>query len=321
MEKQKKCLITGAAGFIGSSLAEALIEKGFYVRGIDCFLKNYDEKTKKNNLKDLLKESRFEFIKGNLLTYDLTSLLESVDCVFHLAGLPGVRESWGKTFETYLENNVLATQRLLEAVKGKELKKFVFASSSSVYGDAESFPTSERILPRPISPYGVSKLSAEQLCLLYCKNFNVPVIALRYFTVYGPKQRPDLFFHKLIKSALNGEAIEIYGDGCQTRSYTYIDDVVNANILAMESAVSGEVFNIGGGARVSVNKVIDLVEKLTVKKIHKRYVDSKKGDARHTGACIKKARKLLGYYPKTRIKKGLQRQIDWHIKQQKRLNE
>lgn len=311
MEKQKICLVTGVAGFIGSSLAEALIEKGFYVRGIDCFLKNYDEKTKKNNLRNLLKESRFEFIKGNLLTYDLKSLLEGVDYVFHLAGLPGVRESWGKKFEKYLENNTLATQRLLEAARGEELKKFIFASSSSVYGDAESFPTSERILPRPISPYGVTKLAAEQLCLLYCKNFNVPVVVLRYFTVYGPRQRPDLFFYKLIRAVILDEKIEVYGDGNQTRSFTYVDDIVNACILAMNSPISGEVFNIGGGARVSVNKAIEIVEELTGKKINVIRGEPKKGDARHTCASIRKARKLLGYYPKVRIKKGLYKEYLW----------
>lgn len=314
-DNKKVCLITGVAGFIGSKLAERLIKEGYRVRGIDCLLKNYSLIIKKNNLKSLVKSDNFDFVKANLLHYDLNELLEGVDYIFHLAGQPGVRDSWGMKFNSYLNNNVLSTQRLLEAAKGREIKKVVFASSSSIYGDAESFPTTERAIPRPISPYGVTKLAAEQLCLLYYKNFNLPTIALRYFTVYGPRQRPDLFFHKLIKAAILDKKIEVYGDGNQTRSFTYVDDIVSACILAMNSTICGEVFNIGGGARVSVNKAIEVVEQITGKKINIIHGELKKGDARHTCASIAKARKLLGYYPKTRIKKGLYKEYLWLRKQ------
>ena len=309
--KREVCLITGVAGFIGSNLADALVKKGYFVRGIDSFEKNYEEALKRNNIKHLLKKNNFSFSEENLLKVDLEEQLDGVEYIFHQAGQPGVRSSWGKEFKIYLENNVWATQKLLESVKGKRIKKMIFASSSSVYGNAERFPTTEKNLPYPISPYGVTKLAAEQLCLLYWKNYQVPVVALRYFTVYGPRQRPDLFFHKLIKAALCGGTIEIYGDGKQTRSYTYIDDVVDANILAMGMDVTGQVMNIGGGARVSVNEAIELVEKISGRSIKKSYVDPKKGDVKHTCASIKKARAMLGYYPKTRIKKGLLSQFEW----------
>lgn len=309
--KQKTCLVTGVAGFIGSHLAEKLIHRGFVVRGIDCFLDNYSAEIKKQNIKKLLLKTNFQFIEADLLTFDLKKLIKDVAYVFHEAALPGVRESWGKRFGVYLDNNVLATQLLLEAVKEADLKKFVYASSSSVYGDAEVFPTSEKMTPKPVSPYGMTKLAAEHLCWLYFKNFKFPLVSLRYFTVYGSRQRPDMAFHKFVKAAILGESIEIYGDGNQTRDFTYIGDIVKANILAMGSKEKGEVFNIGGGSRISVNEVINLVSRLTGKKISVIRVERKKGDVRHTGADISKAKRLLGYRPRVGIEEGLWREIGW----------
>lgn len=309
--KQKTCLVTGVAGFIGSHLAEELIRRGFVVRGIDCFLDNYSAEIKKQNIKKLFLKTNFQFIEGDLLTFDLKKLIKDVAYIFHEAALPGVRESWGERFGVYLDNNVLATQLLLEAVREADLKKFVYASSSSVYGDAEVFPTSEKIIPKPVSPYGATKLAAEHLCWLYFRNLKVPLVSLRYFTVYGPRQRPDMAFHKFVKATLLGKNIEIYGDGNQTRDFTFIDDIVTANMLAMDSDCMGEVFNIGGGSRISVNEVINFISRFTGNKISVVRGERKKGDVRHTGADISKAGRLLGYKPKVSIEKGLSQEISW----------
>lgn len=310
-KKQKLCLVTGAAGFIGSCLSEKLIELGFLVKGVDCFLDNYLPKFKRANIKNLAKNENFQFIEGDLLKLDLSKLMRDADFVFHQAAQPGVRQSWGNKFRVYIDNNILATQLLLEAAKNVKLKKFLYASSSSIYGDAEAFPTSEKITPHPVSPYGVTKLAAEYLCQLYFKNYGVPTIVLRYFTVYGPRQRPDMAFHKFMKAALCSEKIEVYGDGKQTRDFTFIDDVVAANILAMNSDVAGEIFNIGGGSRISLNEILEIIGDLAGKKLAVVYSSVKKGDVRHTSADITKAQKNLGYQPKVKIKEGLQREYNW----------
>lgn len=312
MKNHKKiCLVTGAAGFVGSHLSEKLLTLGFLVRGIDCFLDNYPRNFKKDNIKDLLNDKNFHFADNDLLTVNLKSLTNGVDFIFHQAARPGVRQSWGRQFGTYVDNNILATQRLLEAVKELKIKKFIYASSSSVYGDAETFPTSEKLAPRPISPYGVTKLAAEHLCLLYAKNYAVPTVALRYFTVYGPRQRPDMAFHKFIKAAITGEKIEVYGDGRQTRDFTYIDDAIAANISAMESDVVGEVFNIGGGSRISIKEVLGIINELFGRKLKIAYLSEKKGDVRHTSADISKAKNILKYNPRVKIKEGLQKELIW----------
>lgn len=300
--------VTGCAGFIGSTLAQQLIQDGHQVTGIDCFQSNYDRWIKERNLSWLHQQPRFRFFPKNLLEMDLIPILESTDYVFHLAAIPGVRTSWGNDFSLYVENNILATQKLLEAAKSSQIKKLVYASSSSVYGGMDG-PTNENNLPCPISPYGVTKLSAEQLCQLYAKNFSVPVISLRYFTVFGPRQRPDMAFHRLIYRTLMGEEFWIYGDGEQSRDFTYIDDIVTANLLAMNSPIYGEVLNIGGISHLTVNQVVSLVEKHTKKRVKRQYCSVQAGDPKHTWADTQKAQKLLGYNPQFDIEQGIALQV------------
>lgn len=306
-----RAVVTGVAGFIGSHLAERLLKEGQEVVGIDCFTDYYPRAYKERNLELLLADRCFNFYEANLIDMDLVGLLEDVDYVFHEAAQAGVRASWGENFRVYVENNVLATQRLLEVAKEVKLKKFVYASSSSVYGDAETYPTSEQVEPEPISPYGVTKLAGEHLCQLYFTNYQLPVTILRYFSVYGPRQRPDMAFHKFIKAMLNGEEIVVYGDGEQTRDFTFVDDIVDANILAMEADAVGEVFNIGGGSRVTVNQTIRMLEEIVGDDADVRYVESQRGDVRHTAANISKAERFLGYKPRVRIDEGLYQETHW----------
>ena len=305
-----RILVTGIAGFIGSHLAEKLLELGYEVVGIDCLTDYYSPDLKERNIQSI-QHSNITIIRENLLNVDLKKMLQNIDYVFHLAAQAGVRDSWGKSFEIYANNNVLATQELLEACKNEEIKKIVYASSSSIYGDAKSLPMNEDDKPNPISPYGVTKLAAERLCNLYWKNFGVPVISVRYFTVYGPRQRPDMAFHKFIKAILNDREITIYGDGNQTRDFTYVADTVDGTIKAMESDAIGEVFNIGGGSTISVNEVIEILEKNLGIRAKVRYVKNQKGDVKHTYADISKARKILGYKPKIKIGEGLKKEIEW----------
>jgi len=304
-------LVTGCAGFIGSNLTKRLLEGGHKVTGIDNFSDYYPKSLKEKNMQSFIHNKNFEFIESDILKANLEKLLEGKGYIFHQAAQAGVRASWGKSFEIYANNNILATQKLLEACKNKGIKKFIYASSSSVYGDAETMPTEEIATPEPISPYGVSKLAGEYLCYLYWKNFGVPVISLRYFTVYGPGQRPDMAFHKFIKAILERREIKIYGDGNQTRDFTYVDDVVNANLIAMKSKITGEIFNIGGGSRITVNKSVEILEKLIGKKADIKYIEMQKGDVRHTSANITKAQKMLGYEPCAGIEKGLPKEIGW----------
>jgi UDP-glucose 4-epimerase len=306
-----KAIVTGCAGFIGSHLAGRLLEEGFDVIGIDCFTDYYSRKLKEQNISEIQSNENFEFIEKDLLQIDMPDLLNGVDYIFHQSAQAGVRASWGDSFKIYCDNNILATQKLLEGCKGTKVKKFVYGSSSSVYGDTESLPMKETDMPRPVSPYGVSKLAGEHLCYLYWKNFGVPTISLRYFTVYGPRQRPDMAFHKFIKAIFNGERITIYGDGEQTRDFTYVLDIVNANILAAKSDYCGEVFNIGGGARISLMDVIKELEKIIGKKAILDYIEQQKGDVRDTYADIAKAKKLLGYNPRVSIEEGLRQEVNW----------
>jgi nucleoside-diphosphate-sugar epimerase len=306
-----RSLVTGAAGFIGSSISERLIKEGHEVVGVDCFTDYYPRSIKEANLNNLLKIPEFNFLEEDLLEAKLEEMLAGVDTIFHQAAQAGVRSSWGAEFEIYTSNNVLATQRLLEACKGVGIKKFIYASSSSVYGDSEELPLREGSPLKPVSPYGVTKLAGEHLAYTYWKNFNVPVISLRYFTVYGPRQRPDMAFHKFIKSILRGEDIEIFGDGEQTRDFSYISDIVEGNILAMKSDAAGEVFNLGGGSRVSVNKVLDTLQEIAGKTTKIVYRDVQKGDVRHTLADTGNARKYLGYITQVSLKEGLTEEWQW----------
>jgi len=305
-----KCVVTGVAGFVGSHLAERLVGLRNDVIGIDCFTDYYAKNLKEKNLENLLGKKNFSFIGKNLLSLNLKKILSGVDFVFHQAAQAGVRTSWGKNFEVYVENNILATQKLLEAAKDLEIK-IVFASSSSVYGDVDAFPIKETTMPKPVSPYGVTKLAAENLCYLYHKNFGISVVSLRYFTVYGPRQRPDMAFNKFIRAILGGKEITIYGDGGQTRDFTYVSDIVDANILAMKSDVEYGIFNVGGGSRITINEVIKILEKISGKRAKVKNIEKQKGDVKHTYADISLARKELGYKPKVALGQGLRKEFEW----------
>ncbi len=307
-----KALVTGAAGFIGSHLTERLLGDGFEVTGIDCFIDYYPRRLKEKNMASFVEHKNFTFIEENILNLALKELLSDVDYIFHQAAQAGVRASWGDNFEIYADNNILGTQKLLEAAKESNIKKFVYASSSSVYGDTDKLPMRETNKLQPVSPYGVSKLAAENLCYLYYKNFRVPVISLRYFTVFGERQRPDMAFHKFIKAILEGDKLAIFGDGKQSRSFTHVDDIVKANILAAGSNVTGEIFNIGGdGERIILNDAISSMERIIGKEANRNYQKAVKGDVKHTAADCTKARRMLNYKPEVVFKEGLKREIEF----------
>jgi nucleoside-diphosphate-sugar epimerase len=304
-------LVTGVAGFIGSHLAERLAASGAAVRGVDCFTEYYARELKEANLASVQRSPGFVLHELDLSAAPLDALVRDVDVVFHMAGQPGVRNSWGTNFEPYLRRNVLSTQRLLEAARStRRLRRFVYASSSSVYGDAQDLPTSERTLPQPVSPYGVTKLAAEHLCTLY-SNLGVPTVSLRYFTVYGPRQRPDMAFTRFIRALLSGEEIRIHGDGEQTRDFTHVRDIVDANLAAASCDVMpGSVYNVGGGSRVTINEVVRLLEGMTGRSANVRHDSSPAGDARHTFADCSAARRDLHFQPKSSLETGLRAQLD-----------
>jgi nucleoside-diphosphate-sugar epimerase len=306
----RKALVTGAAGFIGSHLSERLLAGGWQIAGVDCFTDYYARSVKERNLAVARAHPHFEFVETDLATADLGPLVADRDVIFHQAGQAGVRASWGADFEIYTQNNVLATQRLLEAIKGSALHRFVYASSSSIYGDTRALPVSEDTLPQPVSPYGVTKLAAEHLCHLYHTNFGVPTVSLRYFTVYGPRQRPDMAFHKFIRAMLRDEPFPLYGDGEQTRDFTFISDAVEANLLAVDGPPGG-VFNVGGGSRVTVNQVIAMLEELVGRPARLKRQGKQAGDVRHTWADTSAARESLGFVPQVKLRDGLAAEVAW----------
>ena len=306
-----KCLVTGCAGFIGSHIAERLLAQGYDVLGVDCFTDYYARAIKEANLAASLRKPGFRFIQADLCNADLGPLLQGVGYVFHEAAQAGVRSSWGSRFHVYTNHNILATQRLLEACRGSGIRKFVFASSSSVYGNTRALPMREDAPLRPYSPYGVTKLAAEHLCQLYHDNWGVPVIALRYFTVYGPRQRPDMAFNRFIRAILRGEPLTLYGDGAQTRDFTYVDDIVEANMLAMQADLSGRTFNIGGGSRVTVANVIELIGQALGQQPIIRRLARQAGDARHTWADTTAAQEALGFCPQVTLEEGLAAEAAW----------
>jgi nucleoside-diphosphate-sugar epimerase len=306
-----KSVVTGAAGFIGSLLTEKLLDAGHAIVGIDKFLDNYGRRFKEQNLTAAIKHPRFKFIEGDLLHADLPALLEDVAYVFHLAAQPGVRSSWGSEFSAYSENNILATQMLLEACKNTAVKKVVYASSSSVYGDTDDLPMREEGSTRPVSPYGVSKLAAEHLCYLYWKAFAVPAVSLRFFTVYGPRQRPDMAFHIFMHGLQRDEEIPLYDDGEQTRDFTFCSDIVDGILAAAFYPGAGEVFNLGGGTRTSLLDAIKLIESISGRRAKLKRFDRQKGDVRNTAARIDNARAKLGYEPRVSLKAGLAQEWDW----------
>ena len=306
-----RVVVTGAAGFIGSHLSERLLAAGHEVVGIDCFADYYERARKEHNLDASRDHDRFQFEEVDLVDADLAPLLDGAAVVYHLAGQPGVRPSWGTQFDRYVRDNVIATQRLLEALKGAPIKRLVFAGSSSVYGDAEKFPTKEAALPRPVSPYGVTKLAAEHLTHLYTRNFGIPAVSVRYFTVYGPRQRPDMAFSRFMQALAAGEDIEVFGDGEQTREFTYVSDAVEGTIKASTADVVGQVFNLGGGSRVTVNKVLATLEEISGIKVRRQNLPAAPGDPRHTGASINLARERLGWEPRVSLREGLTKQWEW----------
>ncbi len=305
-----RALVTGAAGFIGSTLTERLLDRGVAVTGVDCFTDYYDPALKRRNLERALAHPAFALLTLDLGAADLAALPE-VDVVFHQAAQAGVRASWGADFATYVHHNVLATQRLLERYQDARLERFVYASSSSVYGDAERYPTDEALLPRPFSPYGVTKLAAEHLVLLYGRNFGLPVSALRYFTVYGPRQRPDMAFHRFCKAMLAGAPITVYGDGEQSRDFTFIEDAVEANLLAWQKSAPQGVYNIGGGSQVTVREAIAMLERALGVKADLRFEPRPPGDPLRTRADATRLKTDLGYVTRVGIEAGLAAEAAW----------
>jgi UDP-glucuronate 4-epimerase len=307
-----RALVTGCAGFIGSHLTEALLEDGDSVLGIDCFNDNYARPQKLRNLERASDWDRFEFVPIDLSRGALEDEVAACDVVFHLAAEPGVRSSWGSRFDFYLRNNVLATQHLLEAAKAWPDKPFVFASSSSIYGQAEKLPTRETDTPRPFSPYGTTKLAAEHLCQLYHGNYGARTVILRYFSVFGPRQRPDMAFTKFCRAAVYDHPVTVFGDGRQTRDFTYVGDVVTATRTAagVPRAVGG-VYNIGGGSQIALSRALDLIQQFAGRRLEITHLPPQEGDVHDTGADTARARTDLGYRPRIDFEDGLRAQFDW----------
>lgn len=306
-----RALVTGGAGFIGSTLSERLLEQGASVRAIDAFTDFYPRPLKERNLENLGGRAGYEFIEGDLRDLDLSAALDGVTHVFHLAAQAGVRRSWGKEFQVYTGLNVDSTQRLLEACATKPIERLVYASSSSVYGDEVAIPMTETALPQPVSPYGVTKLAAEQLCHLYFVNYGVPAVSLRYFTVYGPRQRPDMGFHRFFSAVLAGQPLIQFGDGLQTRDFTFVADAVTATATAAVRGVPGRVYNIGGGSRVSLREVFDLIARVSGREVTIDQQGPQKGDMRDTYADTTLARQDLAFAPSVTLEEGLRAMWRW----------
>ncbi len=306
-----KALVTGAAGFIGSHLSSALLDRGATVVGIDCFTDYYPRPIKEANLEVNRGRDGFSFVEARIQDADLEQLLDGVTHVFHLAAQAGVRKSWGTDFRIYTDNNVDASQQLLEACVGRPLHRFVYASSSSLYGDNVEIPMCETALPQPVSPYGVTKLAAEQLCHLYYVNHGVQTASLRYFTVYGPRQRPDMAFHRFIRASLDGRPVTLYGDGEQTRDFTYVADAVAATMAAGDRGVPGRAYNVGGGSRVSMNRVIEIIGEIAGRPLQVNREPAQKGDMRDTYADTTLARQDLGFAPSVTLEQGIEAEYRW----------
>jgi UDP-glucose 4-epimerase len=307
-----KALVTGAAGFIGSTLAERLLSDGADVVGIDSFTDYYPRRLKERNLSAAKRHPRFSFTEARIQDADLVRLLTDCTHVFHLAAQAGVRNSWGRDFNVYTTNNIEATQQLLEAaVRAPRLERFVYSSSSSVYGENPAMPMREDALPQPVSPYGVTKLAAEQLCHLYHHSDGIPVVSLRYFTVYGPRQRPDMGFYRFLRATMLGQPITVYGDGEQTRDFTYVHDAVAANVAAASRGVAGRVYNIGGGSRVSVNDVLEMIGRVSGRRPVVNVDPVRKGDMGHTWADTSLAHQDLGFIPSVGLEAGLAAEYAW----------
>jgi UDP-glucose 4-epimerase len=312
-----RALVTGVAGFIGSTLADTLLAEGADVIGLDCFTDYYPRPLKERNLSGAVRHPRFRLVESSIQDAELGGLLADRTHVFHLAAQAGVRKSWGREFAVYTVNNIEATQVLLEACCGRPLERLVYASSSSVYGDSVRIPMREDALPQPVSPYGVSKLAAEQLCHLYHVNYGLPSVSLRYFTVYGPRQRPDMGFHRFLRAALVDEPVTVYGDGEQTRDFTFVADAVRATISAATRGAPGRVYNVGGGSRVTVNQVLEIVGRVAGRRPRLVADPAQRGDMRHTYADVSLARADLGFRPTVDLEQGLAAEYAWLAEQLK----
>ena len=314
----RRDLVTGCAGFLGSQLAEQLVAEGRDVLGVDCFTPNYPRAAKERNLELLLEEPRFALVELDLAREPLDGLLDGVDVVFHLAAQPGVREAFGERFEEYLRNNVLATQRLLEQAARSPIAVFLFASSSSVYGDAEGFPTTELDERRPVSPYGMTKAATEEVAWVYMRCFGVPAVGLRYFTAYGPRQRPDMAFARFFARALAGTPLPINGDGRQIRDFTFVDDVVAGTLAAARLGRPGAVYNIGGGSPIELLDAIRMIGDLTGRSLELDHRPAQVGEARRTSCDGDRARHELGFVPRTELRDGLAAQLEWMLAARRR---
>jgi nucleoside-diphosphate-sugar epimerase len=305
-------LVTGCAGFIGSHLSDALLQDGHTVIGVDCYNENYSREDKLRNLEQARQWDAFNFRRLDLASADTDTLVADADIVFHLAGEPGVRTSWGTRFGAYLRNNVLATQRLLEAARAHPEKRVVLASSSSIYGQAERFPTPESTVPQPLSPYGTTKLCAEHLCQLYAKNYGVSTVILRYFSVFGPRQRPDMAFSIFSRSIIRDDPIRIFGSGKQTRDFTFVTDVVSATLAASFSTTAlGGTYNVGGGSQVALIDALSILGSIAGQEPRVEYLEAEHGDVRDTRADITLASQHLDYSPRITVEEGLEAQLDW----------
>lgn len=310
-----KALVTGAAGFLGSHLSERLVAGGATVVGIDCFTDYYPRTRKQGNLAALRGAAAFSLIESSIADAELSSLLDGVTHVFHLAAQAGVRKSWGRDFRVYTVNNVEATQILLEACVGRPIERLVYASSSSVYGDDVPLPMREDARPQPVSPYGVTKLAAEQLCHLYWVNHRVPAVSLRLFTVYGPRQRPDMGFFRFFEAVAHGEPVVQFGDGRQTRDFTFVGDAVSAMLAASTRGGSGDVYNIGGGSHVELVEALELIGRVTGRSLRVQRLDAQHGDMRNTYADTTRARADLGFAPTVTLEDGLRAQYEWMMRE------
>jgi len=306
-----KVVVTGAAGFIGSHLVERLLGEGHDVTGVDAFVDFYPRAAKEANLRPARDHRRFRLVEGRLQDIPLGGLLEGAGQVYHLAAQAGVRSSWGRDFQVYTDHNVLATQRLLEAAVQAGVPRLVYASSSSVYGDRAKLPLREDAACRPLSPYGVTKLAGEHLACLYERNHGLPVVSLRYFTVYGPRQRPDMAFHRFLSAARDGAPVRVFGDGKQTRDFTFVDDIVTATRRAGDSGRPGCVYNVGGGQRVSLEEVLRAIEQVTGRRLALTREEAQKGDMRDTFADTTAAKRDLGFRSTVMLPDGLAREWDW----------
>ena len=306
-----RALVTGCAGFLGSQLVQRLLDSDVEVVGIDRFTDFYPRPIKERNVASLREYSSFELLELDIASAPLDGVLEQVGSVYHLAAQAGVRGSFGDGFDTYLHDNVRGTQRLLEATVRHPVDSFVYASSSSVYGDAASYPTAETAERAPVSPYGMTKCATEDLVGVYRRIHGVPTIGLRYFTVFGPRQRPDMAFSRFVTAGLAGNPITILGDGLQVRDFTYVDDVLDATLAASRQGRQGAVYNIGGGTPVTLLAAVHVLEDLIGRPIAIEHRDSARGDARQTSADTSLAREDLGFSPSVSLEDGLARQVEW----------